>query len=232
VTAQVLPAARRGLLVAAEGIDGSGTSEGIASLSGWLERRGRRVHVVPWPLSPLVARAAASGHGRHLLTPRVAALLACADAARHIAREIAPALARGDVVLCDRYAWTGAAREIARGQDAAWISALYRFAPRPDLVILHRPAPEAALARALDRRADARTEAIAGEFGAFLRRMADVYESLAAAAAAALPDRGRLGPWPADVVVLDARADARASRGPVRDALLRLFASSPEPLVP
>jgi thymidylate kinase len=228
VTVQVEPAARRGLLVAAEGIDGSGTSEGIDSLARWLERRGHRVRVVSWQPSSLVARAAASGRGRRLLTPRVAALLASADAARRITREIEPALARGDVVLCDRYAWTAAAREIARGLDAAWISALYRFAPRPDLVILHRQSAAVGLAHAMSGRpAAANAEALAGEFKGFLERMAEAYESFADGAVAALPDRGRLGPWPADVVALDAGSTRISLRAPVRDALARLFARAP-----
>ena len=52
--------------------------------------------------------------------------------------EIRRPLARGDVVLADRYAWTAVAREIARGLDPIWAAALYRFTPRPDLILFHR----------------------------------------------------------------------------------------------
>jgi hypothetical protein len=68
---------------------------------------------------------------------------------------------------------------------------------------------------------------VADDFGRFLTRMAAAYETLASDAAVALPDRGRVGPWPTDVVVLEAASTTSASKGVVRDALLRLFADAP-----
>ena len=119
-----------GVLIAAEGLDGSGKSAGLDGVARWLERKGRRVHLVTWRPSRVVARAAATPGGRQALTPRVAALLAASEAARRIAVEIERPLARGDVVLADRYVWTAVAREVARGLDPAWVASLYRFAPR------------------------------------------------------------------------------------------------------
>jgi thymidylate kinase len=229
VTDQVDPAPRRGVLIAAEGLDGSGTSAGVEAIARWLERRGRRPLLVAWQRSRLVARSAGSARGRHVLTPRVAALLSAVDAAHWIGREVRDGLERGEVVLCDRYAWTGVAREIARGLDPVWVSGLYRFAPRPDLVILHRDAPGKALARALGaQRGSLRLEAAAGEFGNFLDRLVAAYDDLAEAAAAALPDRGRHGPWPAEIVVVDPRSRVPVRGDAVRDALRRLFADIPE----
>jgi thymidylate kinase len=228
VIAQVLPSARRGLLIAAEGLDGSGTAAAVDAIGHWFERRGQRIHIVPWERSRLVPRAAASSRGRHVLTPRVAALLTAVDAARSMAREVERPLARGDVVLCDRYAWTAVAREIARGLEPDWISAVYRFMPRPDLLILHRQEASGALARALATRpAAVAAEALAAEFGEFLQRMASTFDALAAAAGDAMPDRGRLGPWPVEVVVRDPRGSDASTDRAVRDALRRLIAGAP-----
>jgi thymidylate kinase len=228
VTAQVLPSARRGLLIAAEGLDGSGTSAAVDAIGRWFERKGRRIHVVTLERSRLVTRAAASSRGRHVLTPRVAALLTAVDTARSMARELEMPLARGDVVLCDRYAWTGVAREVARGLEPDWISAVYRFVPRPDLVMLHRQEASAALARALATRPGAGgAEALAAEFGDFLRRMASTFDELAAAAGDAMPDRGRLGPWPVEVVIRDPRRPDASEDRAVRDALRRLVSGAP-----
>ena len=228
MTVHVQPSARRGLLIAAEGLDGSGTSAAVDAIGRWFERKGQRIHIVPWERSRLVPRAAASSRGRHVLTPRVAALLTAVDAARSMARELERPLSRGDVVLCDRYAWTAVAREIARGLEPDWISAVYRFMPRPDLVILHRQEASAALARALATRpAAAGAEALAAEFGDFLQRMASTFDALAAAAGDAMPDRGRLGPWPVEVVVRDPRRPDASDDRAVRDALRRLIAGAP-----
>ena len=190
-----------GLLIAAEGLDGSGKSAGLDSLGRWLERKGRRVHLIRWEPSRLVARAVAAPRGRQILTPRVAALLAASEAADRVAGEIRRPMARGDVVLADRYAWTAVAREVARGLEPEWVAALYRFMPQPDLVIFHRQEPAAALARALATRpTPVGAEAIASAYATFLDRLLATYERLLADPAA--------GPWPVPSLILDPRAAA------------------------
>ena len=113
------------------------------------------------------------------------------------------------------------------GSSQDWISAVYRFVPRPDLVILHRQEASAALARALTTHpVTGGAEALAAEFGDFLRRMASTFDELAAAAGDAMPDRGRLGPWPVEVVVRDPRRPDASQDRAVRDALRRLIAGA------
>jgi thymidylate kinase len=206
----------RGLLIAAEGLDGSGKSAGLDALGRWLERKGRRTHLVTWEPSRLVARAAAAPRGRQVLTPRVAALLAAAEAADRIARDVRPRLARGDVVLADRYAWTGVARDVARGLDPAWAAAVYRFAPRPDLVIFHRQEPALAMARALATRPDSVAAAsVAGAYGEFLDGLMAAFEGLLAGSPA--------GPWPVSVLALDSRSRPEARTIAVREAVRPLL---------
>jgi len=206
----------RGLLIAAEGLDGSGKSAGLDALGRWLERKGRRVHLVTWEPSRLVARASGAPRGRQILTPRVAALLAAAEAADRIARDIRRPLARGDVVLADRYAWTAVAREIARGLDPAWAAALYRFAPTPDLVVFHHQDSSGALSRALATRPTrAGMEAIAAAYGTFLDRLMAAYEVLVGDPAA--------GPWPVRTLVLDPRASPEARSDATREGVRPLL---------
>lgn len=148
-----------------------------------------------------MARAAVAPGGRQALTPRVAALLAASEAAGWMGDEVRRPIARGDVVLADRYAWTAVAREVARGLEPGWVAALYRFAPCPDLVIFHRQEPAAALARALATRpSPAGAEAVSAAYAAFLERLMAVYDRL-------LVDDDA-GPWPVRSLVLDPRATA------------------------
>lgn len=204
-------------MIAAEGLDGSGKSTGLDSLARWLERKGRRVHIVSWRPSRVVARAAAQPLGRQVLTPRVAALLAASEAARRIADDIRPPLGRGEVVLADRYAWTAVAREVARGIDEAWAAALYGFAPPPDLIVFHRQDPAIALARAMATRPMAAgAEAVAAAYEAFLARLLAAYERFLSGA--------EPGPWPvAGALELgpDLTLDQRLST--VRDAVRPLL---------
>ncbi len=215
-----MPATRsdrpRGLLIAAEGLDGSGKSAGLDALGRWLERKGRRVHLVTLEPSRLVARAADGPRGRRALTPRVAALLAASETADRFAADIRRPLARGHIVLADRYVWTAVAREIARGLDPAWAAALYRFARPPDLVLFHRQEPAAALARALATRpAPVAAEAVALAYGTFLERLMAAYERLL--------DEPGSGPWPVRSLVLDPRQPAMARTEAVRDAVRPLL---------
>ena len=98
--------AGRGLFVAFEGGDGAGKSTQLASLGDWLERQGYAVHRTREP--------GGTGLGRQVrelllhgddgsVSPRAEALLFAADRAHHVASLVRPALARGEVVLTDRY---------------------------------------------------------------------------------------------------------------------------------
>lgn len=154
--------------------------------------------------------------GRQLLTVRVAALLAAADCADRISSDARRSLARGDVVLADRYAWTGIAREAARGLDLAWVAAVYRFMPAPDLIVFHRQEPATALARALATRSTpAGAEAVGAAYAEFLGRLVAAYERLIADAGA--------GPWPVETIVLDPRASAGTREAAVRAAVRPLL---------
>ena len=212
--ATLVPVRRSGLLIVAEGLDGSGKSATVDGLAAWLERRESRVKVVTWEPSGRVGRAAADPRSRPSLTPRVAALLAAADAQRRIGLRIARHLARGEVVLADRYAWTAIAREVARGLDLDWSINLHRTLPAPDLVLYHRAEAGAAVERALTGRPPSiRSAAVGAAYGCFVDRLLAALEALAARSG------GDVGaPWPTHVVKLDALADPAANVRLARDA--------------
>ena len=206
------PIRRPGLLVAVEGIDGAGTSAVANLLARWIERRGRRVHVAAWEASTPLRRAAADGRTRQALTPRVAALLVAAEAHRRTDELVRRPIDAGDVVIADRYAWTGVARDLARGLDPAWIASLYERLPAPAVVVLVREQPDRAIGRAIDDRlGPGRAEAVAPAFGAFLAGVAAAFDDLAAGRSPA--------PWPARTVVLDLGEPLDVRLAPARAAI-------------
>lgn len=106
-----------GLFITLEGGDGSGKSTQMGALTEWLQSRGRTVVQAREPggtdlgleLREIVL------HRRGHIAPRAEALLYAADRAHHIATVVRPALARGEVVIQDRYldssvAYQGAGR--------------------------------------------------------------------------------------------------------------------------
>lgn len=214
------------LVVAVDGLDTAGTAEGAELIGRWLERKGWRVRFHASDPSSLVRSAARNPRTRRALTPAVAALLTAADATRRI-REIAGGLRDDAAFVIDRYAWTAAARDAARGVDLAWAARLYASCPRPDLVVLVDRAPDDALRAALAVRGSARVEAAAAAaFGTFLGGVAAGFDALALGAPDAVP-----GPWPTravrvpfalgpDGVLAAARRELRplAAAGPPRQA--------------
>lgn len=111
-----------GLFISMEGGDGSGKSTQSRALQEWLEGLGYEVVITREPGGTELGQ-----HIRELLlhgddiAPRAEALLFAADRAHHVATKIRPALARGAVVISDRYldssvAYQGASRNLGRDE--------------------------------------------------------------------------------------------------------------------
>jgi dTMP kinase len=132
----------RGLFITLEGGDGVGKSTQAALLEEWLIEHGRSVVRTrePGGTAAGVEIREIVLHHRGDIAPRAEALLYAADRAHHIATVVRPALARGEVVVQDRYidssvAYQGAGRVL----DAQQIRELSLWAAEgllPDLTIL------------------------------------------------------------------------------------------------
>ncbi len=151
--------ARSGVFVVVDGVDGAGKGTQIALLRDALVGRGVPVHVTcepsDWPIGALIRR-----YLRHELDEGVPgwhamALLFAADRMQHLEHEIEPRLARGEVVICDRYDASSIAYQSAmRGDDEAendralaFIASINDHARRPDLTLVLDLVPEVAAKR-------------------------------------------------------------------------------------
>ncbi len=134
---------RAGLFIVFEGGDGVGKSTQVERLCHWLTDRGEEVVRTFEPGDSEVGRQIrrlvldpATGD----MSPRAEALLYAADKAEHLYAVVTPALARGAVVVCDRYidsmiAYQGAGRVL----QPAEVEQVARWATgdlRPDLTVL------------------------------------------------------------------------------------------------
>ena len=131
-----------------EGIDGAGTTTQTQLLTDWLQQRGRRVHATREPSDGPVGRLLREilGGAHAPVDGSTMALLFAADRMDHLAREIEPALARGAVVVSDRYYHSSLAYQ-AEESEREFVEMLNARARRPDLTILLEVAAEAAAAR-------------------------------------------------------------------------------------
>jgi dTMP kinase len=143
---------RRGCLVVLEGLDGAGTTTQAARLASRLGLAGHRVTLTREPsdgpigqlLREVLRRSA--GPGRRILSDATLALLFAADRLDHVASTIAPALARGAVVVSDRYLLSSLAYQ-GRVLGGAWVESLNALAPAPDLTLFLEVRPAVAAAR-------------------------------------------------------------------------------------
>lgn len=144
----------RGRLVVLEGLDGAGTTTQCASLGVALRRLGHEVVLTQEPTAGPVGtmiRQALTGRlglpgGAGPLTAPTLALLFAADRADHQAVVLEPALARGAVVLSDRYLLSSLAYQGAE-VGLAWVAAINRAARVPDLTLFLEVPPGVAAAR-------------------------------------------------------------------------------------
>jgi dTMP kinase len=143
----------KGLFISLEGIDGVGKSTQSDLIEAYLKALGRTVVRTLEPGGTELGQEI-----RHLLlhrkgevAPRAEALLYAADRAHHVATKIRPALARGEVVLTDRYldssvAYQGVGREL-NAEDVRSISMFAVENLMPQLTILLDLDASASLAR-------------------------------------------------------------------------------------
>jgi dTMP kinase len=131
-----------GLFIAIEGPEGAGKTTLAEALAGRLANLGREVVRVREPGGTPVAEAARAAFLDPALeaTPLAEVFLLLAARADLVARVIRPALARGAVVLCDRYDLSTEAYQIAgRRLDADGVRAANRLATgglRPDVTLV------------------------------------------------------------------------------------------------
>lgn len=205
----------QGVWITLEGGDGSGKTTQANLLATWLEDAGRTVVRTREPGGSEVGQLIRDIvlHHRGDIAPRAEALLYAADRAHHVATVVRPALARGEVVLQDRYldssvAYQGAGR-VLDGAEVRGLSLWAAEGALPDLTVLLDLAPEAARVR-LDS-ADKPFDRLEAEKNEFHARVRDAYLALAAAE----PER---------FLVLDASASPDELAESIRTRVEALFA--------
>ena len=117
-----------GLFISFEGIDGAGKSTHIAALADAFRAQGRAVTLTREPGGTPLAeklRALVLNDAMDALTESLLIFAARRD---HLVRVIAPALLRGDVVLCDRFTdATFAYQGAGRGFDLTLLATLEKW---------------------------------------------------------------------------------------------------------
>ena len=145
----------RGRLLTLEGIDGAGKSSHVEFLRGRIAARGVEVVVTREPGGTDFGAALREVILHHRTTALAEAIAMFADRSAHIEEVIAPGLAAGRWVLCDRftdstYAYQCGGRGLAREAVAA-LERIVHPGLQPDATFLFDLDPALAAARSRDR---------------------------------------------------------------------------------
>jgi dTMP kinase len=175
----------RGRFITLEGIEGAGKSTVAQLVAAGLARRGLTARLTREPGgTPLAERVRqiVLAHGEEPLSPVTETLLMFAARSLHVQGVIAPALARGEWVVCDRFTdATRAYQGSGRGVNAAFIETLAQAVhPQlvPDRTLLLDLPVAVGLARARGR-SGAGSDRFEAETLEFFERVRNGYRTLA-----------------------------------------------------
>jgi dTMP kinase len=175
-----------GLFITFEGGEGCGKSTQIAALKARLEAMGKTVVQTREPGGTALGESVRSllqhddaGQG---MSPEAELLLFAASRAQHVRELIAPAIAQGQIVLCDRFLdSTTVYQGVARAIDSKKVDTINQFAigdTKPDLTILIDLPPEIGLAR-VHARSDGQLDRMENEAIEFFHAVRQGYLDLA-----------------------------------------------------
>jgi dTMP kinase len=175
-----------GLFITFEGTEGCGKSTQINALAARLQDQGQQVLQTRepggTPLGEAVRNLLQHDEAGAGMSPEAELLLFTASRAQLTRERILPAIAKGEIVLCDRFmdsttVYQGVARQI----DIQAVAAINRFAvgeARPDLTILIDLSPEVGMAR-VHARSDGQLDRIEQEAIEFFQAVRAGYLKLA-----------------------------------------------------
>ena len=209
------------MFITLEGIEGSGKTTQMRQLSTYFKNRGHSCVLTREPGGTTLGkkiRAILLDPASTELVPRAELLLYMADRAQHISSLIKPSLAKGKVVLCDRYFdATVVYQGFARGLDTGFICDLHRLILddlKPDITFLLDLSPKIGLARAWKQLDDGTRSGTESRFEeetiSFHEKVRAGYLELARRQ----PER---------IKVVDATRDEKQVQADIRDALAEYF---------
>jgi dTMP kinase len=175
-----------GLFISFEGIDGAGKSTHIDGLAAAFKAQGRQVTLTREPGGTPLAEKLREMVLHDAMDSLTEALLIFAARRDHLQNVIEPALARGDVLLCDRFtdatfAYQGSGRGfdlVVLQQLEAWVQETPSGLRQPDVTVWFELDPAIAAVRLAGARVPDRFEAQPVEF---FQKVSDGYAARAQA---------------------------------------------------
>ncbi len=149
----------KGLLIAFEGIDGSGKSVQAARVYDELINYGIDCVLTHEPTDRSLGRVVKDDilNSSLKLDNMTLQIAFTADRSDHVKKVIQPALDRSAIILTDRYYWSTVAYGRATGLNSDWLFEMNKIFPKPDITFWFKIPPEVASERRRQRALAPRT---------------------------------------------------------------------------
>jgi dTMP kinase len=140
---------QKGILIALEGLDGSGKTTHAHILNENLQKQGYNSEYTREPSVGKIGRFIQNTvlYNDDMTQPIIEALLFAADRVDHIKNFVEPKISNGRIIISDRYLYSSLAYQGARGVSLEWLKRINEFVPKPDIAFYIDVPPEVALNR-------------------------------------------------------------------------------------
>ncbi len=136
-----LNSSKKGTLIAFEGISGCGKSEGIKNLSKYLNSIGYMPKVIEWNSNKTIRRLVNWMHSKNVLFPLLYSILQWLSFTIDYFKKIRPLLKKDEIVIVDRYFYTGLTRDKVNGSVGILGKFISHLVRKPNILILFDTAP-------------------------------------------------------------------------------------------
>ncbi len=125
----------KGILIAVEGIDGSGKTTISKGIVENLSSKGFRAAYTYEPFESPFSQALQRVKEEKKDNPYIDALAMASDRAYHLHNVVLPLLENGWIVVCDRYYYSSLAYQSAMGAPLKWVMDINSIFRKPDIAI-------------------------------------------------------------------------------------------------
>lgn len=161
------------MLIAIEGIDGSGKTTVTNYIADELRKRGYDVVVLKEPTNSEYGKKIRQILRSRKTNPFEELELFVKDREWNVQNNVLPALKEGKIVIMDRYYYSTIAYQGALGIDVEYIRKMNEIFPKPDLIIILDVSPETALRRIKTKRMPDRFEDLE-----YLKKVREIFLNL------------------------------------------------------
>lgn len=125
------------MLIACEGISGSGKSKIVSQLFEQIAAQNEKITIVEWNSNPLIRNIINKLYQLNILSSNIYSLLQWGGFLNDYFRKILPLLKKGYIIIADRYIYTGLTRDAMNRSNRFMGRLISRYILKPDILLFN-----------------------------------------------------------------------------------------------